>query len=143
MLVERFAPSRFAVGNGEHSIFLCLPGTWRPIFQCAMNHDGIWMRLYISDYLNDTIGLTHAQHGAYLLSIMKYWTKGESLTNTEMKEVCGREYRRVVEFYIWEGNRWHHKRIDVELKAMRERVVLWRDRASNAARARWNGGRSA
>lgn len=78
------------------------------------------MPIYVGDYLRDTIGLSHAQHGAYLLSIFKYWSKGESLTDRELREVCGRELNRVSQFYVMEGGRWHHKRIDEELE--KERV---------------------
>ena len=81
----------------------------------------IWMPLYIGDYLADTIGLTNSEHGAYLLSIMKYWRKGESLTPAELREVCGRDIDRVSQFYVMEGNRWHHNRIDGELGAARLR----------------------
>lgn len=102
-----------------------------------MNRNGIWMRLYPGDYMRDTIGLTHAQHGAYLLAIMKYWSKGESLTQAEFREVCGRERNRIAQFFVWEGNRWHHKRIDEELAACRERMEKARLKARQAAVARW------
>lgn len=95
------------------------------------------MPLYPGDYLKDTIGLSNAQHGAYLLSIMKYWCKGESLTSSELREVCGRDIDRVAQFYVWENNRWHHKRVDDELKASRDRMEKSRLKASNAALARW------
>ena len=76
----------------------------------------IWMPLYIGDYLADTIGLSNSEHGAYLLSIMKYWRKGYALTPAELEEVCGRDIDRVGRFFVMEGGRWHHKRIDEELK---------------------------
>lgn len=84
-----------------------------------MNRTSIWMPLYIGDYLADTIGLTLSEHGAYLLSLMKYWRKGEALTPSELQEVCGKEIDRVGRFYIMHHGRWHHKRVDEELvKAM-------------------------
>lgn len=95
------------------------------------------MPLFPGDYLKDTIGLTKAEHGSYLLSIMKYWCKGESLTAGELREVCGRELNRVSQFYVWENNRWHHKRIDLELEKSRERMEKSKERARNAALSRW------
>lgn len=50
-----------------------------------MNKTPVWMPLYIGDYLGDTIGLSNSEHGAYLLSMMAYWRKGESLTPPELK----------------------------------------------------------
>lgn len=96
-----------------------------------------WMPLYIGDYLANTIGLTHSQHGAYLLSIFKYWQKGESLTSDELREVAGREVNRVAQFYVWEGNRWHHKRIDQELERARKNVLAKAERGKKGAQARW------
>jgi uncharacterized protein YdaU (DUF1376 family) len=86
----------------------------------------IWMPLYIGDYLADTIGLTNSEHGAYLLSMMKYWRKGESLTPKELREVCGKDIDRVCNFYTIESNRWHHKRIDQELATARKRSSIAR-----------------
>lgn len=73
------------------------------------------MPLYIGDYLTDTMGLTKSEHGSYLLSLMAYWNKRESLDDREMREVSGREYERVIKFFVWENHRWHHKRVDEEL----------------------------
>lgn len=92
--------------------------------------------MFIGDYLANTIGLTNSQHGAYLLSIFKYWQNGESLTSSELREVCGREIDRVAQFYVWEGNRWHHKRIDHELAEAHKRIESARAKAMKGVQAR-------
>ena len=67
-----------------------------------------WIELHIADYMADTIGLSHREHGSYLLSIMAYWQKGEALTSKELNDVCGRDINKVSRFYVWENGKWHH-----------------------------------
>lgn len=85
------------------------------------------MPFYIGDYLRDTVHLTLSQHGAYFKSILQYWSKGESLTDMELRGICRREFKVVSGFYVLEGGRWHHKRIDLELEKARKRSEVARE----------------
>ena len=96
----------------------------------------IWMPLYIGDYHRDTISLSLAQHGAYLLAMMAYWSKGESLEDDELKGVCGSEFKRVSRFFVVCDGRWHHKRIDAELKKASEHLKKIQDNSLKGVQRR-------
>ena len=90
-----------------------------------------WMPLYIADYLRDTRKLTTAEHGAYLLLIMEYWTAGElPADDRKLARIVGMtppEWRKAkpnVQTFFTDG--WRHKRIDHELREA--------ERISNAGR---------
>ena len=79
-----------------------------------------WMPLYVADYLRDTRRLTAAEHGAYLLLIMEYWTSGalpdDDRQLSRIACMSAAEWRRArpnVQPFFTEG--WKHKRIDAEL----------------------------
>jgi uncharacterized protein YdaU (DUF1376 family) len=79
-----------------------------------------WMPLYVADYLRDTRRLTAAEHGAYLLLIMEYWTSSELPDDDRQlaRIACmsAPEWRRArpnVQGFFHDG--WKHKRIDAEL----------------------------
>ncbi|MBA3241595.1 MAG: YdaU family protein [Acidobacteria bacterium] len=83
------------------------------------------MSLHIGDYRKDTGHLRAAQHGAYLLLIMHYWTKG-GLPNDDRQLAAiacmtDREWKAsrpiLADFF---GPRWFHKRIDEELAKAQE-----------------------
>jgi uncharacterized protein YdaU (DUF1376 family) len=79
-----------------------------------------WMPLYIADYRADTAHLSAAEHGAYLLLIMHYWSTGglpdddRPLARIACMSVA--EWRRarptLAGFF---QNKWTHKRINSEL----------------------------
>ena len=96
----------------------------------------VWMPIYIGDYLKDTIGLTKAQHGAYFLTIMAYWSKGGPLTEGELKSVANPETKRVKMFFRKTGNLWHHKRIDAELSTAAAQHMRAVERGRKGAQAR-------
>lgn len=79
-----------------------------------------WMPLYVADYLADTGHLTAAEHGAYLLLIMHYWSSG-ALPDDDRKlariaRLSDREWKSarptIVEFF---SDGWRHERIEAEL----------------------------
>lgn len=82
-----------------------------------------WMPLYIGDYLGDTGHLSTAQHGAYLLLMMHYWTKGGLPTDDKQLSAITKlplriwmDTRDTIAMFFQEG--WRHKRIDEELEKM-------------------------
>ena len=100
----------------------------------------VWMPLYCGDYLRDTLDLTHAEHGAYFLTMIAYWTNGEALPDSRFRAICGKEYKRVSEFYVWCDGRWNHKRIDEELAKARERIATAAEKVSKMVEARRKAG---
>lgn len=86
-----------------------------------------WMPLHIDDYIRDTDHLSAAEHGAYLLLIMKYWRDGglpddEALIRRYAKLTREQwaESRDVLSALFEDG--WKHKRIDAELQKAAEIV---------------------
>ena len=83
-----------------------------------------WMPWYIGDYMADTMHLTTAHHGAYLLLIAAYWRRGRALPDDD-KFLAGvvraspkvwRYVRPVVaQFFSLRDGEWHHKRVESEL----------------------------
>lgn len=86
-----------------------------------------WMPLYIADYLADTGHLTGAEHGAYMLLIMRYWQDGSLPADerllarfAKMTAEQWAESRDVLAALFEDG--WRHKRIDEELAKATEIV---------------------
>lgn len=98
-----------------------------------------WMPLYVADYLADTGHLSAAEHGAYLLLIMHYWTNG-GLPNEDRRlaRICRMtpaewDDSRETLFDLFDDG-WTHKRIDAELVNAREIS----EKAKDKANKRWN-----
>jgi uncharacterized protein YdaU (DUF1376 family) len=83
--------------------------------------DRPWMPLDIDDYLADTSHLTAAEHGAYLLLIMRYW-KDNGLPESDkliqryarLSDEQWAESREVLAAFFTDG--WRHHRIDAEIE---------------------------
>ena len=102
--------------------------------------DRAWMPLDIDDYMADTLHLSAAEHGAYMLLIMRYWKDGGLPDDERMIQRYSRlspeqwsESRDVIAAFFGDG--WRHKRIDAEL-AKAAAII---EKRRNAANARHNG----
>lgn len=80
-----------------------------------------WMPLNVDDYMADTLHLSAAEHGAYLLLIMRYWKDGGLPDDDRMVQRFSRlsneqwaESRDVLASFFEPG--WKHKRIDAEIE---------------------------
>lgn len=106
-----------------------------------------WMPLYIGDYLGDTGHLTQGQHGAYLLLMMHYWSKGMlqaslkqclNITRASTCEEVENVKAVLSEFFDEEDGRYVHKRIDRELAINFAKTEGNKKRAKAGAEARWH-----
>ena len=79
-----------------------------------------WMPLYINDYIGDTPHLSTEQHGAYLLLLFAYWSKGglpdddqqlANITRLPLDVWC--QHRPVLKALFLDN--WKHKRVEAEL----------------------------
>lgn len=87
------------------------------------------MPLDIADYRADTAHLSAAEHGAYLLLIMHYWTTGglpdDDVKLARVTAMTQEEWTRTrptIEALFQPG--WRHKRIDRELSEARENAAV-------------------
>ena len=112
-----------------------------------MSKSDIWMPLYIGDYLADTMLLDATEHGAYLLLIMAYWRNGGPISSNKkniilITKMTPNQYRKVsptlLNFFVEKGGFLHHKRLDSEIERATAKQAAAREKASNAANARWS-----
>lgn len=102
-----------------------------------------WMPLYIADYLKDTRRLSAAQHGAYLLLLMDYWTTGalpnddEQLARIACMPIAEwKKSRPLIQSFFYDG--WKHKRVETEISKSSEVSSAYAKRAQQAANTRWD-----
>ncbi len=105
---------------------------------------GMWMPLYIGDYVAATKRLTTEQHGAYLLLIMDYWRNGAPpADDAVLVQITGMDrpsWRRnkatVLAFFEIAEGRLLHRRIEEELAQARRQREARLVRASKGGVAR-------
>lgn len=88
-----------------------------------------WMPLYPGDYLRDTMHLSLEEHGAYIKLILHYWMTGGPIDGSPASiqlvlGISGHKWKKltksVTPFFVLEGNRFRHHRVDVELAKAKE-----------------------
>jgi len=91
-----------------------------------------YMPLYVADYLSDAAHLSTIEHGAYLLLIMTYWQRGESLPDDDKKlaRICRLEARAwnrlkptLADFFEVVDGKWLHSRVEHELHKVRSKSL--------------------
>ena len=88
----------------------------------------IWMPIYIRDYLQDTAHLNHEEHGFYLLTLMRLWQNGGTLTKERLRKIekispkkFEKKFKKISEFFLFEGDEFKQKRLKTELSKSLER----------------------
>lgn len=89
----------------------------------------IWMPLYITDYLGDTMHLSTEQHGAYMLLLMTAWKRDGSLPDDDIQL---RQITRLSDkswaltgpilrvFFVAKNGELRHNRIDAEIATFKQ-----------------------
>lgn len=110
--------------------------------------EAIWMPLYVSDYLVDTMHLTAEQHGAYLLLLMACWKSNARVANdadqlqaisklTPIKwKVCA---PILSSFFFVTPEYWIHNRVREELEKAEKVIAAKAVSGSNGGRSKWGG----
>tara|TARA_R110000782_G_scaffold201861_1_gene290460 strand:- start:485 stop:1252 length:768 start_codon:yes stop_codon:yes gene_type:complete len=97
----------------------------------------IWMPFYVADYLSDTMHLTPAEHGGYLMLILHYWKSGpipdddaRLATISRLGDAWSNASSTLRAFFKQQDGMLVHSRID------REKVDALDNKAKNQARAK-------
>lgn len=99
-----------------------------------------WFPFYPGDYLRDTMHLSTAEHGAYLLLIVCLWSTqalpDDDQTLAQVTKLSAEDWKRarpkLEPFFRIEEGQWFHDRVDLE----REKANRRMDKASAGGRAR-------
>lgn len=109
--------------------------------------NGIWMPVFIGDYLSDTMSLTTQQHGAYFLLMMAYWKNRGPLPENKIKNITrlpndawSIDRALLEEYFDLKAipGKWVHHRIEKELKKAIENRKNAQKRGKAGAAKRWN-----
>lgn len=89
-----------------------------------------FMRFYVDDYMADTAHLTTLEHGAYDLILWNYWRRQEAPLEERIQRIAklsDDEFHgmrdTLAEFFQIKSGVWKHKRIELELKRIRDDVL--------------------
>jgi len=111
-----------------------------------------WMPLHIGRYLANTAHLTRDQHGAYLLLLMAYWTKGGPLVADDARlaataKATLTEWRKLrpvlVEFFTEQDGMWIQKKAEQELARANAITEAKSEAGKRGADKRWHSDSSA
>ncbi len=111
-----------------------------------MSKPDAWMPLYIGDYLADTMHLTGAEHGAYLLLLMHAWRNGPLPDNDRALAAIARTDAKdwkeigptIRAFFTVTPEGLTQPRLERERIAAGENAERRADAARRAAEARWS-----
>jgi uncharacterized protein YdaU (DUF1376 family) len=95
-----------------------------------MGKTGIWLPLYIGDYLAETTRLSTLQHGAYFLLMLDYWRNGplpadenvlRKITRMTLKQWRANS-QSVLSFFNLDNGKLLHTRLEKELELAEKNV---------------------
>jgi uncharacterized protein YdaU (DUF1376 family) len=107
----------------------------------------VWMPLYVADLLADTLHLSRAEFGSYVLLMCAYWRNKGPLRDDDAElasiarasQADWQAHRnRIASLFQVDDGLWRHKRIDSELESAMERKDARKQAGIAGNRARWS-----